>query len=382
MSSRNDLRDVSRDEERRKRDEVRISTLQTQMDELRSLVRELSSRQARGEEQFKNYEAGIAHLRGQVEQHRHEVTQAAQARSLEDSRLRQQVADIDERIGESTRPVRALQAHVAEILEVIRRGRDEDQDDSRRFDEIRNQIEHVSAVAERNQDLILAVRDTAAAIRNDLEQAERDILKVEDSVRIVEQDARRRIVEANQEIENVGIRIDEIRPIFGQLDAQISDVRDSIRHVDPTLEELVRVDERLQGEITRFYSQSNERDDILGERVDELRLQHEISIRDMRQNTEQRFDHLTERVESFADIDRELAYRLNMIEMRLDELIDADVRLRRELWHLQELRVRQRFDQIQQELETAVEGRRAIEAEVSREAPRRMANRDRGEGIE
>lgn len=382
MSSRNDLRDVSRDEERRKRDEVRISTLQTQVDELRSLVRELASRQTRGEEQFKNYEAGLAHLRGQVEQHRHESAQAAQARSLEDSRLRQQVADIDERIGESTRPVRALQAHVAEILEVIRRGRDEDQDDLRRFDEIRSQIEHVAAVAERNQDLILAVRDSAASIRTELEQAERDILKVEDSVRIVEQDVRRRIAETNQEIENVGIRVDEMRPVFGQLEAQISDVRDAIRHVDPTLDELARVDERIQGEISRYYAQSNERDDILGERIDELRVQHEIGIRDIRQNTEQRFEHLIERVESFADVDRELAYRLNMIEMRLDELVDADVRLRRELWHLQELRVRQRFDQIQQELETAVEGRRSVEAEMSRDKPQRMVKRDRSEGIE
>lgn len=382
MSSRNDLRDVSRDEERRKRDEVRIATLQTQVDELRSLVRELASRQTRGEEQFKNYEAGVAHLRAQLDQHKHEASQTAQARALEDSRLRQQVSEIDARIGESVKPVRTLQAHVTEILEVIRRGRDDDQDDLRRFDEIRSQIEHVSAVAERNQDLILAVRDSAGGIRTDLEQAQRDLLKVEDSVRIVEQDVRRRIAETNQEIENLGIRLDEVRPIFGQLDAQISDVRDSIRHIDPALDELARVDERVQGEIARYYAQSNERDDLLGERVDELRVQHEISMRDIRQNTEQRFEHLTDRVEAFADVDRELAYRLNMIEMRLDELIDADIRLRRELWHLHELRVRHRFDQIQEELETAVEGRRAAESEMARDKAPRAANRDRSEGIE
>ena len=382
MSSRNDLRDVSRDEDRRKRDEVRIAAVQTQLDELRSLVRELASRQTRGEEQFKTYEAGLAQLRGQLEQHRHEASQAAQARAMDDARLRQQVSEIDARIAESVKPIRSLQAHVAEILDVIRRGRDDDQGDLRRFDELRNQIEHVAAVAERNNDLILLVRDTAGAIRTDLEQAQRDILKVEDGVRIVEQDVRRRVAETNQEIENLGVKLDDFRPVFGQLEAQISELRDSIRHVDPALEELARVDERVHGEITRFYSQSNERDDLIGERVDELRVQHEIAIRDIRQNAEQRFENVIDRVEAFADVDRELAYRLNMIEMRLDELIDADIRLRREVWHLHEMRVRQRFDQIQEELESAVEGRRATEAELARDKAPRINNRDRSEGIE
>lgn len=381
MSSRNDLRDVSRDEDRRKRDEIRIAAVQTQLDELRSLVRELASRQARGEEQFKNYEASLSQLRATLEQHRHETAQAAQARSMEDSRLRQQVGEIDARIDESVKPIRALQAHVAEILEFIRRDRDEDQGDLRRYDELRKQIEHVSAVAERNNDIIQLVRDAAATLRTDLEQHDRDILKVDDSVRIVEQEVRRRVAETDQEIENLGMRIDELRPIFGQLDAQISEVRDSVRHVDPTLEELSRADERIQGEVTRYYSQANERDDLLGERIDELRVQLDVSVRDLRHNAEQRYERVVERFEGLTDADREIAYRMNMLELRLDELIDADIRLRRELWHLQELRVRQRFDQIQQELEIAVEGRRAAEAEMARETGSRTAARDDSEGV-
>ncbi|CAN5507178.1 hypothetical protein BH24CHL1_BH24CHL1_10660 [soil metagenome] len=381
MSSRNDLRDVSRDEDRRKRDEIRTVAIQTQLDELRSLVRELVSRQARGEEQFKNYEAGLAQLRGSVEQHRHEMAQAAQARQLDDSRIRQQVSDIDARIDESIKPIRALQAHVAEVLEVIRRGRDDNQDEIRRYEEVRSQIEHVSAIAERNNDVIQLARDSIASLRTDLEQNQRDILKSEDSIRIVEQEVRRRVAETNQEIENLVVRFDEIRPVFGQLDAQISEVRDSIRHIDPALEELGRVDERIHGEITRYYGQSNERDDLLGERIDELRVQLDIGVRDLRQNSEQRYERLTERFDGLNDVDRELAYRMNMIDMRLDELVDADVRLRRELWHLQELKVRQRYDQIQEELEIAVEGRRAAEAELSRDGPSRPSQRDHMEGV-
>lgn len=370
MSSRNDLRDVSRDEDRRKRDEVRITAVQTQLDELRSLVRELVSRQTRGEEQFKNYEAGLAQLRGSVEQHRHEIAQAAQARQLDDARIRQQVSDIDARIDENAKPIRALQAHVTEVLEVIRRGRDDDQDEVRRYEDLRTQIEHVAAVAERSNDVNQLVRDSIASLRTDLEQNQRDTLKVEDSVRIVEQEVRRRVAETQQEIENLAVRFEDIRPMFGQLDAQISELRDAARHIDPALEELARVDERAQEEVTRFYGQSNERDDLLAERIDELRVQLEISVRDLRQNSEQRYERLTERFDGLNDADRELAYRMNMIDMRLDELLDADIRLRREIWHLHELQVRLRFDQIQGELEAAVEGRRSAEAEMARDANR------------
>ncbi len=376
MSARTDLRE----EDRRKRDEVRIAALQTQVDELRSLVRELASRQVRGEEQFKNYEAGISQLRTQVEQHRHESSQAGQARAMDDARLRQQLSEIDARIDESIKPVRALQAHVTEILESIRRGRDDDQDEVRRFTELRTQIEHVAALAERNNDVVQLLRDSAASLRTDLEQTDRNTLKVEDNIRIVEQDVRRRVAETNQEIENIGIRLEEVRPIFGQLEAQISDVRDSSRHIDPALDALTRTDERQQAEITRYYTQANERDDLLGERIDELRVQQEIGMRDIRQHLEPRFERVSERLDAQADTDRELAYRLNMIEMRLDELADADVRLRRELWHLEEIRVRRRFDQIQQELETSVEGRRAAEAELAREKPARQQSRERSEG--
>lgn len=376
MSARTDLRE----EDRRKRDEVRIAALQTQVDELRSLVRELASRQVRGEEQFKNYEAGISQLRTQVEQHRHESAQAGQARAMDDARLRQQLSEIDARIDESIKPVRALQAHVTEILESIRRGRDDDQDEVRRFTELRTQIEHVAALAERNNDVIQLLRDSAASLRTDLEQSDRNTLKVEDNIRIVEQDVRRRVAETNQEIENIGIRLEEVRPIFGQLEAQISDVRDSGRHIDPALDALTRTDERQQAEIVRYYTQANERDDLLGERIDELRVQQEIGMRDIRQNLEQRFERVSERLDGLADTDRELAYRLNMIEMRMEELADADVRLRRELWHLEEIRVRRRFDQIQQELETSAEGRRAAEAELAREKPARQQSRERSEG--
>lgn len=381
MSSRNDLRDTLRDDDRRRRDESKINALQTQVDELRSLVRELVSRQGRSEEHFKNYEAGLAELKVTLEQHRHEVSQGSQARQLEDARLREQLANLDERIDETNRPIRALQSHVAELLESIRRGRDDEQQDSRRFDELRTLIDHIAAQAERNVDAVRTVRDSVESLRTEHEQTRRDVMKSDDSIRIVEQDGRRRVAEIHQDIENLGVQIEEMRPTFTQLEAMITSVRDSIVHVDPALEALKEADGGMREEITRIHTQAVERDDIQGERIDELRVQLDASVRELRQTIEQHYERVNERLDGLVDRSRELAYRLNAIDMRLDDLADNDVRLRREFWHLHEMRTRMRLDQIQSELEEVSADRRAIEAELGAERPEPSNNTSRGGGV-
>jgi chromosome segregation ATPase len=371
MSGRSDLRDTVREDERRKRDEAKIVTLQQQLDEMRQLVRELLSRQGRNEEQFRNYEVGLAGVRAAVEQHRHEVSQAAQARSMEDARIRQQLTELDGRIEETGRPIRSIQAHVAEVVETLRRGRDDTQDEQRRYDELRTVIEHIAAIAERSSGVNQVLRDSIDSLRTDLEQTQRDLLKAEDASKIVDQEGRRRFAEATQDTQNIMARIEDMRPIFGQLDAKIDDVRAAIVHIDPALEELAHADEQVQEEIARFYSQTNERDDLLAERIDEIRRYLDTQSRDLRQIVEQRFDKLNARIDGMVDTDRELAYRLNMIEMRLDELRDVDVKLRREMWQLHEARTRWRLDQVQAELEIVNETRRAAEAELASERANR-----------
>jgi chromosome segregation ATPase len=377
---RPDLRDVARDDERRKRDEAKLVAIQQQLDELRTLLREFMARQGRNEEQFRAYEMALAAQRQALEQHRHEVAQAAQARQLEDSRVRQQIADLDARIEETGRPIRSLQAHVTELVDTIRRGRDDSQDELRRHEELKSIIEHIAAITERNSGVTGSLRESIAALRTDLEQTQRDLIKADDAIKIVEQELRRRTAEASQETRNLAVRLEDMRPVFTQLDAKIDEVRASIVHIDPTLQELAEIDARTQEETSRLYAQTIERDDLLSERIDEIRRHLDIQVRDLRQIGEQRFDRITARMDGLSDIDRELAYRLNIIDMRLDELRDADLKLRRELWHLYELQSRRRLDQAQAEVEAIIEARRVAEQEMAAERPDRAARSDRAGG--
>jgi chromosome segregation ATPase len=371
MSSRNDLRDAIRDDERRRRDEVRVSTLQAQLDEMRSLVRELVHRQGRAEEQFKHYEAGLAELRAALDHHRHEAAQSTQVRQLEDTRIREQLTELDARIDEVNRPIRALQSHVAEAIEAIRRVRDDDQESVRRYEELKALIESIASLAERNSDALRAVRDSIDGVRADHAQAARDIVQLDDAIRIVEQDARRRDAELEQRDDTLESRVADVVPIFGQHQAQIDDLRDSVKHVDPALDGLRRSDESLREEVTRIYEQSRERDDLQGERIDEVRVQLDTGLRDVRQTISDAYERLNDRADGQVDRLREHGYQQSMMAMRLDELEDADLRIRREVWHLHEMRTRQRLDQIQQELELVVQERREADLESPREAPPR-----------
>jgi chromosome segregation ATPase len=374
MSSRSDMRDTAREDERRRRDEARIIALQQQLDEMRSQVRELNARQARNEDSFRSYELALAQVRTTGEQHRQEIGQSLQARQLEDSRMRQALTELDARIDETARPIRSLQAHVTEIVETLRRGRDTTDEDERRYEELRAVIEHIAALAERNTGVTQVVRESIESLRTDLEQTRRELQRAEDGVKIIEQEVRRRMAEVDQDTKNLSLRIDEQKAFHAQFDAHIDELRASLVHIDPALEELAQLSSQVQEDILRFVGQAVERDELLGERIDEVRRQADSQLRDLRQLSEQRHERLSARVDSLADVDRELAYRLSVFDLRIDEVREISTKLRREVWHLHELRSRIRLDQAQSEMESVSDARRAAEQEMAAERPERTGS--------
>ena len=365
MTARNDLRDASREDERRKRDEAKIQTLQAQIDELRAITREFASRQTRMEDQFKTSDATIAQYRITLEQHRHEVSQSGQARQLEEARVRQQLSDLSTRIDDSTRPIRSLQAHVAELLETVRRQRDDVSQDTKRFDDLRSLIDHLGAHSERQIVVSQALRDSIENVRVELERQQRDLLRIDDATKIVDQDARRRVAEVVQQIQNLSVKLSEEFGGVNALSVRIEDVDQTLTTVWPHFDVLRDAQQRLEGEISRFHAQSVERDDLVAERIEEIRQQADAQLSNLDAATAQRFERLTVRTEQLDEIDRELTYRLSLFEMQLEELTRVDQRVRREMWYLQEQRARLKLEQAQQEFESVMDARRQAEQRQS-----------------
>uniref|UniRef100_A0A831T8F8 Uncharacterized protein n=1 Tax=Thermorudis peleae TaxID=1382356 RepID=A0A831T8F8_9BACT len=358
---RADLINLARDEERRRREEARQQALQAQIDELRHLIRELVSRQLRLEEELKASEADWAEQRQALEQHRHEVAQAAQARQLEEARFRQQLTELSQRIDESTRPIRSLQAHVAELLEAVRRQREDTGQDTRRYDELRILIDHLASHVERLSVVGQSLRSSVDAVTAEVERLGRDLNKVHDGLRIVEQEVRRRVTEVFQELESLKPQIKEGQAKHQMLQAQIEGLREDFATIDPRFSELSLEIDRLAAEIERLRSHALERDELANERLEELRQQFDAQFRDITAIAEQRHSRTGEQLDQLAAADRELTYRVDLIEVRLEELREIDRQLRSELWRLHEQRARLRLEQAQQELERIIEARQQME---------------------
>ncbi|CAA9538523.1 MAG: hypothetical protein AVDCRST_MAG73-1672 [uncultured Thermomicrobiales bacterium] len=347
-----------RQDDERRRDEARLVALQNQVDELRQAIREVLSRQARGEELFKTYESTVAQQRIALDQSRQEAQQTSQARALDENRTRQQLGDLEGRMEDAIRPIRSLQAHVAELIDASRKKTDDTGQHQKRYDELRSMIEHLAAHGDRTLVITHQLRDSLDLIRAETDGLRRDIIRAEDGIKIVDQEARRRIAEVAQVGQNFGARIDELRSDLAHLGDAIEDVGRSIVHIDPALEELRGVNAVLRGDVARFQAQAIERHDLLVERAEDVRQETDARFDEIRGSIEQRAERLAERIETAEDAHRDLGFKISGLAGQLDELRQVDATLRRDIWYLHEQRVRLRMEQIQAELDLVTDQRR------------------------
>ncbi|HYO30468.1 MAG TPA: hypothetical protein VER37_07825 [Thermomicrobiales bacterium] len=364
-----------RQEDERRRDEQRILVLQNQIDELRQTVRELLARQNREAEVLKHYDGSAAQNRLAIDQFKQEVAQALQARALDETRTRQTVTDLETRIEDVGRPIRSIQAHIMEMLEASRQKADDTSQYRKRDEELQTQIDHTSAQIDRTAVVSHQLRDSIDAIRGEIDAIRRDIIRAEDAVKIVDQEARRRVVEVAQAGETVAARIDELRSDLGHLFDLIDDTRRSIVHIDPALEELRGVDVGLRQDIGRFQVQAVERHEVIIDRLEDTRQEMDARFADIRAGQEQRFERLIERIEDMSEAHRDLGFRISSLSTHLDELRLADAAVRRDVWVRDEQRVRLRLEQAQYELDLIASQRRdADTAPAAPARPRRPAD--------
>lgn len=364
-----------RQEDERRRDEARMLGLQDQIDELRQALRELAGRQGREEDQIKHYEGSAAQNRMAIDQFKQEIAQALQARSLDETRTRQQLTDLETRIDDVARPVRGLQAHVSELIEAVRAKAEDTTQFKRRDDELQAQVDHVGASIDRSAVVSHQLRDSIDALRGEIDAMRRDIIRAEDSVKIVDQEARRRVAETAQEGVNLASRIDELRSDVGHLFDLIDDTRRSVVHLDPAIEELRTANAMVKQDNTRFQAQAVERHEVMLDRLEDTRQEIDARFADARAAQEQRFERLIERVEDLSEAHRDLGFRITSINNQVDELRLADYAIRRDSWVREEQRVRLRLEQAQEELDMLGVQRKDAEGKDETTSPSRAVRK-------
>jgi chromosome segregation ATPase len=273
-----------------------------------------------------------------------------------------------------------MQAHIAELLENNRKKADDTGTSQRKIDEVKTLVDNLQALGDRNAVVTHQLRDALDAVRSEVEQVRRDILRNEDAIKVVDQEARRRIAEVAQVTEGFGSRMDEIRSDLAHAFDLVEELKRSVAHVDPTLEELREVDASSRVELNRLQAQSVERHEMLVERIEDTRVNADTHLIELRTSMDQRFERASERMERLTEEFRQLEFKVSTLSLGIDGLKQTDAGLRREVWSLHEQRLRARLEQVQQELEQVTGGRRSVDSEArvapDPEAPKTIRSLD------
>ncbi len=360
MDTRQAMDARARDEERRRRDAVTINNLQQQIDELRALVRDQVARGGRSDEIVKNIEVIAADVRADLDDHRRSQVQYAQARQLDENRIRAALADMHGGISEAHGAIRTLQAQTAELVEQTRARRDTTDSTNRRFDEVQAQITRAFAQQDRLIEVMKGLRETIEEVRVEAAQARRDFQRVEDAIRIVDSEAKRRIIEVEQRIDVIPPRLDESFKRIAAIETAFKSVGEELGRLHNSVTNLAAMDVRQEEVYLTYNEQALERHDLVLERLEEVRQQGDAVARDLRHSSEERDTYLASRVDLSDDALRDVAHRVSLVNTRVDEVGQRLADVRKELARASEQQVRARFKQVQQELEEVVELNRRI----------------------
>lgn len=353
-----------REQDDRKRDDARYHSLLADLEEMRSTLREVMEDRDTSMVMIKEQASEIAQLQQALEQATNESRQAAQAAALNENRTRQFVEELEERLDDATRPVRSLQSHVTDLLEQNRRKVDDSTQNKERFGEIGANIEHLSAQTDRTSAVAHGLRDGIDAIRNEVDELRRDMLRTDDATKIVDQDSRRRVQGVIDQMDGFNARLDEIRADIAHSTETIDDTRRSLVHIDPSLDELRTGEQALRADFTKFQGISDDRYDQLNDMIEEQRQETDARFDQLRHALEERIERLSERLEESNDSIRETGYKISEINSVMEELKQQDAALHRDIWYLHEQRVRVRLEQVQEELDLATAQRRDAEGEA------------------
>ncbi|MDQ6908023.1 MAG: hypothetical protein M3176_14465 [Chloroflexota bacterium] len=370
MDARQSMDARSRDEERRRRDAVTINNLQQQIDELRALVRDQVARVGRSDEIVKNVEVVVSDVRANLDDHRRSQAQYAQARQLDENRIRAALADMHGGISEAHGAIRTLQAQAAELIEQTRARRDTTDVTNRRFDELQSQITRSFAQQDRLVEVMKGLRESIEEVRVEAAQARRDYQRVEDAIRIVDSEAKRRIIEVDQRIDVIPPRVDESLKRIAAVESAFKSVGEEFGRLHNHITSLAAVDVRQEEVYLTFNEQALERHDLVLERLEEVRQQGDAIDRDLRHAAEERDSYLASRVDLADEALRDVAHRISLVSTRVDDVGQRIADVRKELARASEQQVRSRFKQVQQELEEVVElNRRIVTGESGMDDP-------------
>lgn len=201
-------------------------------------------------------------------------------------------------------------------------------------------------------------------MRAEVDQFRKEWQKIADSVVMVEQDVRRRIGELTTRVQETNERVDRLKEELPPLDGEIARVRQEVHQALPRFDQFAQADVALQEAIDRVAAIDFDRHTQTVKKVEETREVLEERVRLVERLNDTRFGSTMARFNDLEEADRAIGHRITLLAVRLDELRDQDAAIRLEIRRLEEMRLRMRLEQAQQEASTFGERLAQLEAEL------------------
>jgi len=325
-----------REDDSLKKGEAQIYQLQQQVDELRRLLREQVSRQHLVEENWKQAESRISQLTEQQSKQSAEHVQQVQVRSLEEHRIKQDVAELQVRINEPIKPIRDLRAQLQEILESRRRDVEQFSFDKNALEKLSNSIRDLHAQFTRYDAIAKDLRESVKITANAQEFYQRELDRMLDVQRTLEQVVRRQAEEFRQEIKSVRAEVQLFTNRISRLeDLQRQDVA-RIEEIPPQFEALRIADDRIAVSIVRIEKILNERFVVSQMRLEEIRQQIETQFFNVNQLISGQVESDAARFISVDERLRLLDAVLLEIQMRVEQVKQVEDAEIFDLYQIQE----------------------------------------------
>ncbi len=299
------------DEERsRAHDQSQMVYLQGQIDELRRLIKDQTSKYNWVIEQTRKTESEVAQIQGIVERHREEIAQTVERSRRDIIELRREVANALVKIDEGVKPLREMQAQIQQLAEARRQDREQVFPWFARVEEVEQKIPALHNQIRESEDLYRQLTTQIERLRDADTVALQEARRVGEELQIEAQSFRRQIVETQQLITGTE---DLIREHTSRIE-RVEEVHEHINLISDTLpgqiSELASKLGDINTEIKRVELAATDWFMLNQERLEEMRQHANERIGELQDVDEQHLSQLTAWLERLDSWVRELEQRL------------------------------------------------------------------------
>lgn len=363
-----DILRTTRDEEGRRREDTTAYQMQQQIDDLRRQMRDALARQQWLEDLYKNTEGQVLQLQMLQERHTQDVAQSMQVRQIEDGRLKQQIAELGQKVEEPMKPIRDLRAQIAELIEARRMDRERTVTDARQYEalqgQIRQLVSQIGVIADAQRQLRDLVHELDA-VNNETRQ---EIQRVAELQRMEEQRLRRQGVELQEMVEGLRQQFTDINSRSQRVEEVRRQLMEHIEGIRAQLSDSGDHNTRFDSLIQRLEKQVHDNHGVVQERSETIRGQLAAELAELRQVGDQRMDRYINRFQQLEERLRELDGRLAEIPSHFETLRRRDEEIESVLDVLEERHLRMELQSIESQIEDMRQRRAKKQTEATQKA--------------